>query len=140
MYTPSGEIVPCDALPPGIPETLQVTAVFDVFDTVAANVTAFPSSTDWLVGATLTEIGCGPGGGGGGGGVTLVAPAHPIRSAHTAAVKQMGARLHPPGARAPRRFTGVMDYQKQCLCQREPADPYRRAPRFLHRSTAQLST
>ena len=107
VNTPCGEIVPCAALPPGMPETLQVTAVLDVFDTVAANVTAFPSSTDPLDGATTIEIGGWPGGGGGG--VEVVAPAHAVRSAQSAIVAQIGARLHPPGARAPRRFPEVMD-------------------------------
>jgi hypothetical protein len=75
-----------------MPETLQVTAVLDVFDTVAANVIVFPSNTDALVGVTLTEIAGSPGGEGGG--ITVVAPAHPMSSAHSTAVTQIGARRH----------------------------------------------
>ncbi len=92
VNTPSGEMVPSAALPPGIPETLQMTAVLDVFDTVAANATEFPNNTDALDGATLTEIGVWPGGAGGaGGGGEVVAPAHPARSAQRAVVTQIGA-------------------------------------------------
>jgi hypothetical protein len=107
VNTPSGEIVPCTLLPPGMPETLQVTEVLEVFDTVAANAALFPSNTEALVGVTLIATGGWPGGAGGGLGV--VVPAHPATNAQSAAVTQTGARRHPPCARAPNRFPEVMD-------------------------------
>jgi hypothetical protein len=74
VYTPVDVIVPTVAFPPGTPLTFQVTAVSVVFDTVAANVTWFPSTTDPFVGVTVTTI---DGGGGGGG-----APAVPQPNVH----------------------------------------------------------
>jgi hypothetical protein len=56
VYTPPAFTVPIDALPPGTPFTLQVTAVFVVLLTVAENVCSSPSSTDAEDGATLTVM------------------------------------------------------------------------------------
>lgn len=137
VNTPSGEIVPCAALPPGIPETLQVTAVLDVFDTVAVNVAASPSSTDRLDGVTTTEIGDWPGGEGGG--VGVVAPAQPARSAQSADATQIGAPRHPLGAGAPCGFPEVTVCWKQCVCQRLPGELRRGAPRRPHTSPSRLS-
>ena len=76
VYTPSAVIVPAEGLPAGMPFTLQITLVFVVFVTVAANVCEFPRRTDTVVGVTVTVI---EGGGGGGGGNTSdpVAPPQP---------------------------------------------------------------
>lgn len=74
VYTPSAVIVPAEALPAGIPFTLQLTVVFGVFVTVAANACEFPSRIDPLVGATVTVI---DGVGGGGGGGSTADPAAP---------------------------------------------------------------
>lgn len=64
VYTPAVVILPSVAVPPVVPFTLQVTAVFVVFCTVAVNINWFPSSTVVLETVTLTVI-CGGGGGGG---------------------------------------------------------------------------
>ena len=79
VYTPSAVIVPAEALPAGMPFTLQLTLVFVVFVTVAANVWEFPRRTDTVVGVTVTVIEGVGGGGGGGGGSTSdpVAPPQP---------------------------------------------------------------
>src|SRR5579859_49335 len=69
VYTPSAVIVPAEALPAGIPFTLQLTVVFGVFVTVAANVCEFTSRIDAVVGVTVTVI-AGAGGGEGGGSTT----------------------------------------------------------------------
>ncbi|OLE14973.1 MAG: hypothetical protein AUG83_08940 [Acidobacteria bacterium 13_1_20CM_4_57_11] len=72
VYTPAEVIVPSVAFPPGTPLMLQLTAVSDVFVTVAVNVTWFPNKTDAFVGFTVTAIG-GGGEGDGGEGETLPA-------------------------------------------------------------------
>jgi hypothetical protein len=64
VYRPSGEIVPRAGLPPGIPDTLQVTPVLEEFDTVAENDKVSPNKTEVLDGDTLTETGGGLAGGG----------------------------------------------------------------------------
>lgn len=77
VYTPSAVIVPAEALPAGMPFTVQFTLAFVVFVTVAASVCEFPSRIVPLVGVTVTVIeGVG---GGGGGGITSdpVAPPQP---------------------------------------------------------------
>ena len=51
------EIVPTELLPPAIPATLHVTAVFAVLPTTSASVTVSPSNTEPLVGVTATLIG-----------------------------------------------------------------------------------
>jgi len=51
------DTVPTVALPPAIPFTLQVTAVFVVFVTVAVNCCVAPVATEALVGLTLTATG-----------------------------------------------------------------------------------
>jgi hypothetical protein len=71
VYTPLEVIVPSDAFPPGAPLTFQLTAVSIVFVTDATNVSWFPSTTDPVVGVTVTPID-----GGGGGGDAPPAP-HP---------------------------------------------------------------
>jgi len=70
VYTPVDVIVPRVAFPPATPLTLQFTAVSVVFGTVATNVSWFPSTTDPVVGVTVTPMD----GGGGGGGGALPAP------------------------------------------------------------------
>src|SRR6266403_1133343 len=50
VYRPSVVIVPDVALPPGVPFTLQLTAVSAVFATFTENGIAFPSITDPLFG------------------------------------------------------------------------------------------
>ena len=65
VYTPAEVIVPSVAFPPGTPLMLQLTAVSDVFVTVAVNVTWFPNKTDAFVGFTVTAIGGGGEGDGG---------------------------------------------------------------------------
>jgi len=64
VYTPAEVIVPSVAFPPGTPFTPQLTAVSVVLITVAVKVAWPPSTTDPLVGFTVTSI---VGGGGGGG-------------------------------------------------------------------------
>jgi hypothetical protein len=63
VYTPFASIIPSVAFPPGIPFTLQVTAVFTVPLTVTVNVCGSPSGTDAVAGAIATvmveEGGCG---------------------------------------------------------------------------------
>jgi len=70
VYTPVDVIVPRVAFPSATPLTLQFTAVSVVFVTVATNVSWFPSTTDPVVGDTVTPMD----GGGGGGGGALPAP------------------------------------------------------------------
>lgn len=55
VYTPLEEIIPTDALPPGMPFTLQVTFVFVAFLTVAEKVREFPRRTELLVGVIVME-------------------------------------------------------------------------------------
>jgi hypothetical protein len=50
-------MVPANELPPAMPFTLQVTAVFEVFVTLAVNCTMPPSGTAALVGDTPTVTG-----------------------------------------------------------------------------------
>src|SRR5258708_8338478 len=59
-------MVPGAAFPPATPFTLQLTAVSVVPVTFALNVAWFPSTTDPLVGVTLTAVDCGGRGGGAG--------------------------------------------------------------------------
>jgi hypothetical protein len=72
VYTPADVIVPSVAFPPGEPLTFQLTVVSVVFVTAAKNVSWFPSTTDPVVGVTVTPMD----GGGGGGGDAPPAP-HP---------------------------------------------------------------
>ena len=64
VYTAAGVIVPCVALPPGTPFTLQLTVVSVVFVTAALNGAWPPSTTDPFVGVTVTTMDRGGGGGG----------------------------------------------------------------------------
>jgi hypothetical protein len=59
VYSPVSVIVPTVLFPPAIPLTLQFTAVLAVPVTVAANCTAFPTSTSAAAGDSETRIGCG---------------------------------------------------------------------------------
>jgi len=63
VYTPADVIVPSAAFPPGTPFTLQLTAAFEVFVTVATKVAWLPSTTEPFVGFTVTSIAGGCGGG-----------------------------------------------------------------------------
>jgi hypothetical protein len=56
VYMPPASIVPAAAFPPGIPFTLQVTALFAVLRTVAVNARASPSRIDAVTGSTATSI------------------------------------------------------------------------------------
>jgi hypothetical protein len=78
VYTPSGVIVPDVPLPPGMPFTLQLTAVSAVFATFAENDIAFPSITDPFFGEIVTVMD----GGGGGGGTDALAPPPPQPIVH----------------------------------------------------------
>jgi hypothetical protein len=53
---PFTETVPTVALPPGMPATFQVTAVFVAFETIAVKVAVSPSRTDVLLATIVTEI------------------------------------------------------------------------------------
>jgi hypothetical protein len=57
VYRPVLEMVPAAELPPTIPSTDQVTAVFDVFSTVAENCCVAPGSRLALLGLTATDTG-----------------------------------------------------------------------------------
>ena len=57
VKTPVGEIVPVADVPPGVPLTLQLSAVLSVFMTLAVNGVELPSNTVAIGGAMLTEIG-----------------------------------------------------------------------------------
>jgi hypothetical protein len=63
VKTPLASIVPASAFPPGMPSTLQFTAVFCVPLTAAENVCVSPSTTDAAAGVTEIEMfrggGCG---------------------------------------------------------------------------------
>jgi hypothetical protein len=61
-----------DAFPPGMPFTLQLTAVLVEFVTVAVRVSEVPNKSEALVGVTVTAMA-----GGGGGGEALTEPAPP---------------------------------------------------------------
>lgn len=76
VYTPVASIVPEAAFPPGIPFTLQITAVFVVLLTVAENVCGSPSNTEAEEGVTFTETG-----GGGCGGPEPTTPPQPRNDA-----------------------------------------------------------
>ena len=65
---PVDVIVPIAKFPPGMPLTLQFTAVLVVFVTVAVKVVGLPSKTETLAGLTVTAMAAGGGTGGGGGG------------------------------------------------------------------------
>jgi hypothetical protein len=77
VYTPSAVIVPAEALPAGMPFTVQFTLVFVVFVTVAASVCEFPNRIVPIVGVTVTVIDGAGGGGGGGSTSDPVAPPQP---------------------------------------------------------------
>jgi hypothetical protein len=117
VKTPSADIVPTVALPPGTPATLHVTLVSAAFDTVAENSAALPNSTGAPAGITLTDTGGGPGGGGGGD----VAPAQP--DSHTPSVirqkDSMPARFE---ACAPSCFAAAIALDE---ARRLPASPCR---------------
>lgn len=66
-------MVPTVEFPPVMPFTFQVTAVFEVFDTVAENCLVRPTRTVALVGEMVMVTG-----GGGGGGLTTLTVALPI--------------------------------------------------------------
>src|SRR6266404_6312147 len=76
VYKPSDVMVPDVALPPGVPFTLQLTAVSAVFATFAENGIAFPSITDPLFGEIVTVMD------GGGGGTDGPAPPPPQPIVH----------------------------------------------------------
>lgn len=61
VYIPVALIVPCVESPPATPFTCHVTAVLEVFETVAVKGLVVPTWTEALVGATATVM---PGGGG----------------------------------------------------------------------------
>src|SRR5438552_4039987 len=82
VYTPAEVIVPSVAFPPGTPLMLQLTAVSEVFVTMAVNVTWFPKKTDAFVGFTVTVIG-GGGEGDGGEDETLPAVQPSVQAAST---------------------------------------------------------
>lgn len=92
VKTPLAEIVPTVLLPPGMPATLQLTAVLAVFDTIAVRVAVPPRSTGMVVGATLTET--ARGGGVGELGFDPAAPHPPVMadSAVKHAIKQVDRR------------------------------------------------
>jgi hypothetical protein len=93
MYTPAGVIVPLDALPPGMPFTLQFTFVSVEFVTVAVNTCELPSRTEPLVGGTVTPMD----GGGGGGDVTVPGPPpQPASHVHAASTRRNGERAIAP--------------------------------------------
>ena len=73
VYTPFVAIVPVDGFPPGMPFTLQLTFVSEVFVTVAENDCELPNKTDPLIGATVTLMA-----GGGGGGGDVAGPVSPL--------------------------------------------------------------
>lgn len=83
LYTPADVIVPVDALPPGMPFTLHATLVSVVFITVALKLSWLPSTTDPLIGVTVTTM---EGGGGGGG---EPAPPPPQPNIHVPAVRRV---------------------------------------------------
>lgn len=67
---PAVEIVPTLELPPAIPLTVQVTAVFDVPVTLAVNCCVCPRNTEAVEGVTLAVT---PGGGGAAGAEVVLA-------------------------------------------------------------------
>ena len=58
VYSPVDEIVPQEVLLQPVPDTVQVTAVFDVPVTEAANCWLAPALVDTVVGVTLTSTAC----------------------------------------------------------------------------------
>ncbi len=80
VNTPPELIVPVDALPPGMPFTLQTTLVSVVLVTCAEKVCEFPSRIDPLIGDTDTLM--DGGGGGEGGPEPAVPPPQPRSHAH----------------------------------------------------------
>jgi hypothetical protein len=62
VYSPAAEMVPAAALPPAVPFTLQVTAVFTEFVTVAVNCWVAEGATVTRDGATVTVTDGGAGG------------------------------------------------------------------------------
>ena len=91
-YNPADVIVPSVAFPPGTPLTLQLTAVSVVFVTVATNVSWFPSTTDAVVGVTVTPM---DGGGGGDGGDAPPAPQPSVHAASaSSAISRTVVALH----------------------------------------------
>ena len=89
LYTPSGVIVPEVAFPPGVPFTLQLTAVSAVFATFAENGISFPSITDPLFGEIVTVMD----GGGGGGGTDGTAPPPPQPIVHAPVVGRTRSKI-----------------------------------------------
>jgi hypothetical protein len=86
VYTPFELIVPTVALPPGIPFTLQVTAVFVVLPTAATNVCGAPSSTEAETGVTFTVTA-------GGGGCVGAEPTTPPQPRKDATKSSAGHRV-----------------------------------------------
>jgi hypothetical protein len=78
-------MVPWAEPPPEGPETLQVTAVLEAFDTLAESEMSLPSSTVEFGGAILTETDEVPGGVDGLGVGAETVAAHPVRIAHSVA-------------------------------------------------------
>lgn len=77
-----------------MPETLQITALLEEFDTVAAKVIVFPGSTAPLDGVTLTAIAAAPGDDGVGAGLVLVvAAAHPAKIMQSVGIPQTAGLL-----------------------------------------------
>ena len=60
VYKPEGVIVPTVLLPPPTPSTVQVTAVFEVFNTVAVNCCVPLGASVTELGETATETGAVP--------------------------------------------------------------------------------
>jgi hypothetical protein len=78
---------PANESPPTVPFTLQVTAVFEVFVTVAVNCAMPPSGTAALVGKTSTVTGRLGGAGGATGGEVENPPPFPAHPATANALK-----------------------------------------------------
>jgi hypothetical protein len=117
VYTPADVIVPTTELPPAMPLTLQLTLVSVVFVTLAVNVNWFPSSTELLVGVTMTTME----GGGGGGGVPVPPPPEP--SVHAPAARRaMKPNLAFLKFFALLRGRGRMPSAKQAMGQRMKSD------------------
>ena len=89
VYRPSGVIVPDVALPPGVPFTLQLTAVSAVFATFAENSIAFPSIADPLLGEIDTVMD----GGGGGGGTDPLGPPPPQPIGHAPVASRTNRKI-----------------------------------------------
>ena len=74
MYSPTAEIIPTLALPPGTPSTFHVTAGFGLLATVAVNCCVWIVVIEAVAGATVTAIGGGGLGGGGFAAISLLPP------------------------------------------------------------------